>query len=213
MERPLAYPNWRRTLEQPALVWGLLLLADVRWAAMAGLLWWFYLLFHVRSGDGFKQRAKFLGSLVVQTLLGVLLAAPLLLPLSEYANLSTRSSLSAADVSAFSLPPAKILGLLFPDFGGFHEWVVYCGGLVLLLAIVGLARSKQTRATKCWIGVALLSLCFALGSNIPFFNFIVEIPGLNLLRVPSRMVFLTGFSLVALAAHQLQWLSTGLNPA
>ena len=208
-----AYPMWRRVLDQPALIWGLILLADVRWAAFAGLLWWYYLLFHSSPGGGVNQRFRFIGSLTVQTILGVLLAAPLIIPLLEYANLSTRAKMSAEDVSTFSLPLVKILGLFFPDFRGFHEWVVYCGALVILLAIVGLVRSKQTTATRCWLGAALLSLFFALGSNVPFFASIAELPGLNLLRVPSRMVFITGISLAALAAHQLQWIISGLKTA
>jgi hypothetical protein len=203
-------PVWCRVLEQPALVWAMVLLADVRWAAFAGLLWWYYLLFHKIVEGGGNLKLRYMGSLMLQTILGALLAAPLLIPVVEYANLSTRASMSAADIATFSLPPAKILGLFFPDFAGFYEWVIYCGALVILLLIVGFARSKQSTATRCWLGVALFSLIFALGSNIPFFSLIAEIPGFNLLRVPSRMVFITGISLAALAAHQLQWLFSGL---
>jgi hypothetical protein len=114
-------------------------------------------------------------------------------------------------VSAFSLPPVKILGFLFPEFGGFYEWVAYCGTLVILLMFVGFARARQIPATICWLGAALFSLIFALGSSIPLFTTLAELPGFNLLRVPSRMVFITGFSLAALAAHQLQWLILGVT--
>ena len=40
---------------------------------------------------------------------------------------------------------------------------------------------------------------------------IAGFPGVNLLRVPSRMIFITGLSLAALAAHQLQWLMRGVT--
>jgi hypothetical protein len=205
-------PLWRRLLSQPSLVWALILLADVRWAAFAGLLWWYTMLFHKRNEGVRYSNTRFIGSLFVQTLIGVLLAAPLIIPLVEYVNLSTRANMSAQDVFIFSLPPVKLLGLFFPDFGGFYEWVVYSGALVILFVAVGFARSRQTPATKCWMGAILISLLFALGSNIPYFESLAGLPGLNLLRVPSRMIFITGLSLAALAAHQLQWLISGVNP-
>lgn len=205
------HPLWRRALSQPALVWALILLADVRWAAFAGLLWWFTMLFHKRYEWAKYSNPRFIGALFIQTLIGVLLAAPLIIPLFEYVNLSTRANMGAQDVFAFSLPPVKVLGLFFPDFGGFYEWVVYCGGLVLLLAAMGFARSHQTAATKCWIGAVFISFILALGSNIPLFDSLAGLPGLNLLRVPSRMIFITGLSLAALAAHQLQWIISGLD--
>jgi hypothetical protein len=204
-------PIWRRVLGQPALVWAMVLLADVRWAAFAGLLWWYYLLFHLISERGGKQKLRYLGSLMYQTILGGMIAAPLLIPLAEYASLSTRANMSAADISTFSLPPAKILNLFVPDFGGFYEWITYCGALVFLLLILGFSRSKQTTTIWCWLGAAAFSLIFALGSNLPLFSSLANVPGLNLLRVPSRMVFITGISLAAVAAHQLQWLISGLS--
>ena len=204
-------PLWRRIVRQPAWVWAMILLADVRWAAYAGMLWWYYCLFHLVLAGRSERTLKAVSSLIGQTLLGILLASPLLLPLIEYAGLSTRASMTAADVSAFSLPPVKVLGFLFPDFGGFYEGIVYCGALVIVLMFAGFARARQVPATRCWLGAALFSLIFALGSSIPFFATIAELPGFNLLRVPSRMIFVTGFSLAALAAHQLHWLISGVT--
>ncbi len=205
------YPVWRRALRQPALVWALILLADVRWAVFAGLLWWFTMLVHNSYERDKTSNHWFIGSLFVQTLIGSLLAAPLIIPLFEYVNLSTRANMGPQDVFAFSLSPEKVLGLFFPDFGGFYEWVVYGGAMVMMLAAVGFARSHQTAATKCWMGVVFISFIFALGSNIPLFDSLAGLPGLNLLRVPSRMIFITGISLAALAAHQLHWLISGLD--
>ena len=204
-------PIWRRIVRQPAWVWAMILLADVRWAAYAGMLWWYYCLFHLVLAGRRERTLKAVSALIGQTLLGILLASPLLLPLIEYAGLSTRASMTAEDVSVFSLPLVKVLGFLFPDFGGFYEGIVYCGALVIVLMFAGFGRARQVPATRCWLGAALFSLIFALGSSIPFFATIAELPGFNLLRVPSRMIFVTGFSLAALAAHQLHWLISGVT--
>jgi hypothetical protein len=81
----------------------------------------------------------------------------------------------------------------------------------LLLSIVALARAHLPASARCWIGAVLLSFLFALGSYIPFIDYLAKLPGINLLRVPSRMIFITGFGLAALAAHQIQWLTSGLT--
>jgi hypothetical protein len=55
--------------------------------------------------------------------------------------------------------------------------------------------------------VALVTLIYAMGSNIPLMAAVVRLPGLNLLRVPARALFLTGFSLAVIAGYGLQSLT------
>jgi len=57
---------------------------------------------------------------------------PLALPLLDSLAFD-RSQMRPADMLAFSLPFARILGLIFPDFDGFHEYMLYAGQAVLLL--------------------------------------------------------------------------------
>lgn len=201
--------GWR-----PAALLALIFLADVRWAAFAGLLWLAYGLWRspglrpvsfrpltVRWRDG--------AYLAGQGLLAGLLAAPLALPLLEYTRLSTRAHLGAEDVLLHSLPPARLLGLLFPDFGGFHEYTLYAGGVVLLLSLLALSWKVVRRRAGFWGWTAVLSLAFALGEALPLLPAVAGLPGLSLLRVPSRALFLTGLSLAALAGHAVEHLLAG----
>jgi hypothetical protein len=201
----------------PAIVFALILLADVRWAAYAGVLWLGYAVWNnwktgTPSSDPcepahqsnllrFQPLYSTGGRVVAQAALAVLLAAPLLLPLAEYTSLSTRADMSAEDVFELSLSPARLLGFLFPDPGGYAEWIGYPTAAVLLLAVWAAARRKTRHENRFWIAAALGSLVFALGSNIPFLEILANLPGVNLLRVPPRALFLTDICLVVLAAR------------
>lgn len=180
-------------LAQPGLFLALTFLADVRWSLLAGLLW---------LGFAVKMRAKWT-HLARQIGLAGLLAAPLALPLLEFTRHATRANLTSGDIFTFSLPPERLLGLFIPDFGGFHEYALYSGEFILALALVALAaKSLRVRGRFWWI-TAGLSLLFALGPATPLFSGLAWLPGFNLLRVPSRALFLFGFSLAVLAAYAL----------
>jgi hypothetical protein len=180
------------------LVLALVLLADIRWAVYAILLWYSYEITHSHN------ILLSLKLLVQQTVLTLLLAAPLLFPLVEYANLSTRSMMTAEDVLAFSLPPAYLLGLVVPGMGHFHEWVLYPGGIVLCLGVIGLISWHKFPSCRYWAVLAIICMFLALGSSLPGSRLIAQLPGFNLLRVPSRALFLAGVGMVALAAGGLQ---------
>lgn len=150
-------------------------------------------------------------NLAFHLLLAAALCAPLAFPLIEFIGLSTRAALGAADVLAFSLPPARLLGFLFPEMGGIQEWVVYSGLLNLALALMGGAEAR--RKTRFWWGVWLIAVVFSLGENIPGLSLLANVPGVNLLRVPSRALFLAGLALAILAAFSLDDLLTGLKAA
>lgn len=177
---------------------GLIFLADPRWAAYAGLLWLGYALFRL---PGSSQRRQELWRLAIQLLLAALVSAPLALPLLEFARLSTRSHLTPADNLAFSLPVERWLGLLFPSMGGAHEYELYPGALILLLVVLAVLWPVVRRRAIFWLVAAFLSLLWALGENLPGMSWLASLPGFDLLRVPSRSLFITGMALAALAAY------------
>ena len=184
----------------PGAVLALIFLADPRWAAYAAILWWAY---GVANGHKISALAR-------QSVSTALLCAPLAVPLIEYTRLSTRTHLRPDEVLAFSLPPARLLGLVFPDFGGYQEWVLYVGGMVLILGCLAILWNGFRAWTGFWGIVALASILVALGSYVPGLALAARIPGLGLLRVPSRALFLTGFALLALAASGLEHLLADL---
>lgn len=182
-------------LLQPGIILALIFLADPRWAIYAGLLWVGYIIAH-------NPRSR-LRKLSGQVLLSFLLSAPLSIPLLEFIQSSTRANLSSKDILAYSLPIDKLLGLIFPIFGDFHEWTFYPGGIILILAVLGMFWRKSRMRARLWIVVFLITLLFSLGSNLPGLIYLAKLPGFNLLRVPPRALFLTDFSLILLACLTL----------
>lgn len=205
-----AIPALRRVLVTGAVL-GIIVLADVRWTAYAGLLW---LAFSLRCLINFKRRqggATFISMLpawavlhMAVVLFAVLLAAPVLLPLAEYSQLSTRSLLTAAESFYLSLPPGLYLGLFFPTFSQTAEWILYPGAVTLALTLYALGAKPVRRMARFWLGVVAVTLIFALGSNLPGLELVARIPGFDLLRVPPRMIFLTGFGFAVLAGYAVQ---------
>lgn len=191
-------PKWL----QPGVVLAFIFLADVRWAAYIGLLWLAYDFAH--SHKTWLQQSLYS---LKQVLIAALLAALLALPLIEYTWLSTRASLQAEDVLAFSLPPPRLLGWLFPDFGGYVEWMTYAGITVFILAMLAFTH-RRTR-TWFWGGILLFSTLYSLGSNLPGLEILAGLPGFSLLRVPPRALVLTSFALIMLACLTFEALLTG----
>ncbi len=185
------------------LILGLIFLAGPQWAAYAALLWITYWLF---------SRPRSPVYLFVNLLIAALVSAPLLLPLLEYTRLSTRAALTAADVLTQSLPPMRLLGLLFPDWGGPHEWMLYPGAAVLVLTLVAVTRRESRTRSRFWLLVALVSLIYALGEAIPGLPLLAELPGFSLLRVPPRALFAAGMAFAALAASGLDALTSPSLP-
>jgi hypothetical protein len=193
----------------PAVILAIIFLADVRWAIYAGGLWWGYALTYSQINSIVKT-AK---DLLLQTALAGLLAAPLLLPLVEYTRLSTRATLTMGDILAYSLPVPRLFGLFFPIFWSYHEWVLYPGGMVLVLSLAAILQGKASQRKRFWLAVFVLSMLFSLGAYLPGFSMLARLPGLDLLRVPARALFLTGIALAALAADGLDGLLSEIMTA
>jgi uncharacterized membrane protein YfhO len=198
----------------PGIILGMTILADVRWAAYAGILWVCYSFYvynnhtnhFIWSFKSIKQLGHWFISLFFQVLLSILIALPLILPLLEYIGLSTRNLLTPADVVTSSLPPAKLFGLLIPNFWGYAEEVIYVGELALLILFFIMIIPSLRIKLSFWISAIIVSLLLALGSNIPIIRSFFFLPGINLLRVPSRFLFITGFSFSILLAAGLDYL-------
>jgi len=193
----------------PGIVLALIALADPRWLPYAALLWLAYAIRSVVKLRKTKPDVKllsFAGGIFVQGLVMLALSAPLWLPLLEYVPLTTRSMMSASENTALSLPPANLLGLFIPSLGGYAEWELYAGAIPWLLFIFTLAVPGLRRQTWFWLMVLGLSLLAAFGDAIPGYQLVTRLPGFSLLRVPSRSLFLCGFSFSILSAYALDYL-------
>lgn len=163
-----------------------------------------------------------LAVLLVTLVIGGLLAAPLLLPALEMSGRAIRSELDYREASAYSLPPAKLIGLLVPGFferdPSLHwgPWdrveIGYLGVLSLLLAGLGAALSRR-RLNRFWLALAGLALFVALGGHAIVHGWLyAAFPGFARLRAPARIIVLLDFALAALAAQGVAVLMGPLSP-
>ena len=164
----------------PGIVLGMIALADVRWLLPCGLLWIAYAGWQKTMLDRIKPNSLFVNDqkmvtnakprpilfwivLGLQGLLAVMIAAPLILPLLQFTQLSTRSQLTASEAFNLSLPLYNLLGLLFPNPGSNAEWVLFPGAITIVLVFVTLLASPLRRKSFFWLGIGLVSIFFSLG--------------------------------------------------
>jgi hypothetical protein len=183
-----------------AIILSLIFLADVRWAAYAGIICFVWIVIQTNHGVRISLRLK-IRYLLILVPLAALLSACLAIPLVEYSSLSTRANLTGEEALQYSLTFPGLLGIFYPPLeGGTHESILYFGSIVLLLSLVALLLIRTNRHVQFWSAIALGSLIFSLGSNFGFLKIIAYLPVLNLLRVPTRALFLLGMALTVLAA-------------
>ena len=177
-----------------------------------------------RSGGAAARRV---GLYAVAGVLGVAAAAVQFVPPLEYLRETSHRAertLAAEDPAeayaystSFALHPEELFALVVPEFvgdnagtrlrpeptywgrNGFKLNHEYAGLVPLLLA--GLLFIKRRRALSWFFaGLAVLSLLYALGANTPFFRLFYLIPGVNLFRAPSLIIFLYGLAVATLGA-------------
>jgi hypothetical protein len=138
----------------------------------------------------------------------LLVGAIQILPLIEMMEHSNRA-LSLGEASAFSLSWLSLLvGLFLPTGRGGHEMVIYLGLIPLSLAPLAWCRRKDSRVLF-FVGLAVFSLLFALGSHTPLFDLCYYLlPGLRWLRTPARAWFLLALATAVLAGYGFDTLTT-----
>jgi hypothetical protein len=147
-------------------------------------------------------------------LLGAALAAPYVMPISEYVKTGGRPAERAAGFEEREPGELSALPLLvLPDVNGGTRKDTYplpgpfqieslsagYSGIIALLFLMPLAwRSQRRRSTVLFFsGLALLGLAWCLG--IGGIIMVLRLPGLNMLS-HNRMVFASSFAILAMAA-------------
>jgi hypothetical protein len=197
----------RDLLTQPGVILAVIFLADVRWLAFCGILWLGYAVSRQFQPIAHSLKIEIgqfkaaVADLILQVLFAICLTAPALFPFMEYVTSSTRNALLPDEAFTLSLPPERLLGLIYPDMGGAHEWMLYPGLGILILVLVVWSGGVRRKGKIFWSWVLVLSLIYALGSHIPGLALIARLPGFNLMRVPSRALFISGLAFAVLAAY------------
>jgi hypothetical protein len=155
-------------------------------------------------------------------LLGLLVAAPHLLPLLEYARSGARvEERWAGSEERPPIGPAALAEIVLPDLYGsdgtqslrtlpYNQLEGPSAGYAglfaaLVLAPLAYASRRQRGQALFWGAVVLLGLGWS--ANLPGWVSLLRLPGLNLLS-HNRFVFASSFALLALAALGLEGLAS-----
>ena len=184
------------------IIAALIFLADPRWVVYSGIFWFLFDIAYRHKRGVFSSFTYYLKSGIT----AFLLSAPLIFPLFEYIKLSTRSRMGFGDILAFSLPPENLLGLFVPVQGVNPEWYLYAGGSVLALFLIQLFIPSIRKVNRFWNIWILLALLISSGCWFINPDWLEGFPVISLLRVPSRIIFLMGFSFAVIAANTLDYL-------
>lgn len=171
--------------------------------------------------------AKLVGLFAVAGVLGVGAATVQFLPPLQYLrDWSHRADKTVEETgyvysTTWSLHPEEAFSLVVPEFAGDnvptevrsgerywgrnqfkinHEYA----GLVPLLLLPLLFVGRKEPRTWFFAGLAVLSVLYGLGATTPVFRLFYLIPGVNLFRAPSLIIFLYGLSVATLGALALQ---------
>jgi hypothetical protein len=194
----------------------LIVLADMRWYPFALIAWWCIAVLtrsDYSSIEGvtigkesgtFRSCWRIFFKIGTEGFISLLIAAPLLLPFVEFLLRSTRIYMTGGENLVYSLPPARLVGLLIPPIGGFAEWIVYPGiGVILLVAVSLLTNNRKIILPTV---IFIVSLVWSLGNNVAIIGFIESLPGLNLIRVPPRILFLGDIMAILASALTIDWI-------
>jgi hypothetical protein len=170
-----------------------------------------------------------LGWIALFYICGLLVGAVQILPAIDHVRESARSRpFDFALVSAWSFPGVRLAelaypnllghisigqvtwywgGSLYPVMGSPFLYSVYCGLLLVAVAIGGaFARPRGGRAVLI---LMLVSFVFALGGHTPLFRFLYDHGILTTVRYPEKFLLLGLFALIVFGAQMLDRLLDG----
>jgi len=170
-----------------------------------------------------RGRERLFSALFPVLILGLaplVLYAPVLLPMLDFAAESARSHVGAAENAIrWSYHPLRFLELLAPNlfgrsigaltfwaerpdgmFGsGFYTDSAYLGAATIPLILgVFQAEASRKRDFGFWLALSALGFLLALGQHLPFYRWLYSaLPGWNLFRYPERLLIVPSFSMAA----------------
>jgi hypothetical protein len=191
--------------------------ATLQIAMVCGSYFLFSLFLREDRPREWRDRRRFMTSIVIMVLCGTLISAIQLLPTKELQVQGERLAISYESFAAFSMPPRRLLSFVIPYFfggamppiyrvaGWDHWWLHkyihgYLGMIPLLLSMISLVALK-TRIVWFWACVAIAALFLSFGDYLPFDinRVLYRIPVYNLFRGPYRHTLEFTFALAVLA--------------
>ena len=153
---------------------------------------------------------KFLALFQIAAVFAGVTAAQLL-PAAEFILLSDRAGAGSAGPLQWSLPPGDLAGFIVPFFSELSVYVrdfasrqsffetIYAGATVMVLALFSLTGPSR-RPVRLHALLAVCGTALAFGTAIPFYGEMHHwLPIFNIVRFPARFIFISAFSVAALA--------------
>lgn len=175
--------KWISKYLPSGLIFGVMLLADLRWSIPMTLIWLTYLLqLPQKLIEKIKSFFSILG-------IGLISSVAVWLPLLQLIQFTNRVHMTSSDRLVYSFSPIDMLNFLFPIFEGSAETRIYPGIVVIVLVVVGIPLIRKKKILKPWYFLVIISLLLSLGDNLPGINLVFNLPGFSLTRVPARFLF------------------------
>lgn len=160
--------------------------------------------------------------------LGMMLAAPYILPILESVSRVTREQISYEFFSSYSFPLLALPMLFIPFAFGTHtpgffrgayfgpwnltEMAGYIGLTPLVFAVIAFARGrKSNKQIWFWTVVALAGFVLVLGSQTPVQRVLYYVPVYNMFRAPARNWLEVHFAIAMLAGFGVDMVAAQPN--
>jgi len=160
--------------------------------------WWF--VYALVGAIAMRVPATRYAHAAAMFVLGVLLTAIKALPFLEASTFMARQNVTYDRFIDPAQQPLSMLGMLFPrtDDSGLTV-PLYVGIGIVQLAILGFAVRQRDWRARVWAAAALIIALVTAGNATPVAWLVYHIPGYNLFRISSRMLFVYAAAMSALA--------------
>ncbi len=143
----------------------------------------------------------------IGTIIGLLLAAPQVLPTLEFASLSSRSSGMTYEAQLVgTVSWGQLLWIIAPlwdkvdAIGVTSASIGYVGMTTALLLLVSIWKNR-IRFSACWWVILFLSLLLSMGDSFPLNVWIYQLPILSCFRGHGQFLFVSTFAASVLAGY------------
>lgn len=148
--------------------------------------------------------------------LGLMLAAPVLLPLAKASGDGVRTTWSIVDFNSFSHTLGALRLLAFPNLYGAYplgpfgsytgpwnitELAIYAGILPWFLAATAFLGWRRDRSHWFWGAAVVLGILLCMGTDGPLGEFVYELPVLGKFRAQARFGIVVIIALAVLSAY------------